>query len=102
MTNKTVSLETPLDLGDRKLEELLLRKPTAGDLRGVSMLQLQRWDTDECLKVVGRINLNQVTVGDLEKLEPYDLAALISQVATFFISPKAILAATLEATSKAS
>jgi len=36
----TVTLDEPIQRGEQRIESLLLRKPTAGELRGISLVEL--------------------------------------------------------------
>ncbi|CCG09707.1 phage tail assembly protein [Pararhodospirillum photometricum] len=87
MTNTntvTVKFKVPLPYGDALLEELTLRKPKAGDLRGLKMSGLIELDVDTILKIVPRIASPHVVEAQLWELEADDLARLSNGVVGFF------------------
>ena len=49
---KTVTLETPIKRGDKEITEIQVRKPKAGELRGVSLSALMQMDVNEITKVM--------------------------------------------------
>jgi len=85
---KTVKLCFPIPYGkDKTLEELTLRKPTAGELRGTKLARISEIDIDEFLKVLPRIAQPAVTEGQLVMLDPSDLMELANEFADFFTRP---------------
>ncbi|RPE74633.1 phage tail assembly protein [Vulcaniibacterium tengchongense] len=82
----TVTLETPLVRGDQKIERITLRKPTAGELRGVAIADLIRSDVAALHVVLPRITSPTLTSHDVGQLDLPDLAALASEVVGFFMT----------------
>lgn len=81
---KTIALKHPIPYGEKALEELTLRKPMAGDLRGVKLRGIHDMDVDTVLTVTTKITTTPVTIGQLAALDPADLLALTEAVSDFF------------------
>lgn len=89
---KTVSFDKPIPYGDKELSEITLRRPMAGDLRGVKLRGLHDMDVDTLFAIVPRISSPPVTMGQLAALDPYDTVRLMESVTDFFnTSPTASL-----------
>ncbi len=93
MTHQTVvTLDTPLKRGEQTIRMIELRKPRAGELRGVSLFDLMRMDVAALQTVLPRISTPALTAHDVNQLEPADLFQLAAEVAAF-LAPKAALQA---------
>ena len=84
----TITLDTPIKRGDQTITEVSLRKPTAGELRGVSLSALVNLDVDALQRVLPRIASPMLTEHDIAKLDPADLVQLGGAFADFLL-PKA-------------
>ena len=82
-TNK-VTLPSPLKVGGKEYQEVTLRKPMAGELRGINMLDLVRMDVDAIGTVLPRISDPVITPTDFAIMESENLMELSGQVAGFF------------------
>jgi len=83
-----VTLETPITRGDQLIEEIQLRKPQSGELRGVSLVDLLQMDVTALQTVLPRITSPLLTPHDVGQLDPADLVQLGGIVSTFLL-PKA-------------
>jgi len=83
-TSPTVTLDEPLKRGDETIARLTLRKPSAGELRGVSLLELAQLDVSALHKVLPRITTPTLTEHDISRLCPADLLAIGAEIAGFF------------------
>ena len=81
----TVALETPIERGEQKIETLQLRKPGAGELRGLSLTQLLAMSVDEMIRLLPRIAVPIITEVEAEMLDPADLTACALEVADFLL-----------------
>lgn len=81
----TVALETPIERGEQKIETLQLRKPGAGELRGLSLTQLLAMSVDEMIRLLPRIAMPIITEVEAEMLDPADLTACALEVADFLL-----------------
>ncbi len=87
-TTKTVTLDTPIQRGEQQITEVVLRKPAAGELRGIALTDLLQLDVVALSTVLPRISSPALTSADIAKLDPADLVQLGGEVAGFLL-PKA-------------
>lgn len=80
----TVTLDEPIKRGDQTISQITLRRPRAGELRGVSLMDLAQLDVAALTKVLPRISLPTLTENDVSNLDPADLLALGAELAGFF------------------
>lgn len=91
-TTKTIKLDQPIKRGEQEIAEITLRKPTAGELRGVPLLQLMQIDVAALATVLPRITNPTLTVQDVNAMDSADLMQAGLEVCSFLI-PKAQLEA---------
>lgn len=82
----TVTLEEPIVRGDQKIESLALRKPTAGELRGIKLADLLHSDVGSVLALLPRISSPTLTPQEAANLDTADLAAVAGEVIGFFMT----------------
>jgi len=82
----TVTLAEPIKRGEQVIETINLRKPRAGQLRGISLQELINSDIATILKVVPRISDPVLTPVECENLDPADLAEIGGTIRSFFMS----------------
>jgi hypothetical protein len=87
-TNITVQLDEPIQRGDTTITEIQLRKPKAGELRGVSLVDVANLDVIALQKVLPRITTPTLTTTEVNNLELADLMQLGAEVA-YFLAKKA-------------
>jgi hypothetical protein len=88
MTNPTITLDTPIQRGGQVIEQVSLRKPTAGELRGCNLTDLLQMDVNALQAVLPRITQPTLTKVDVAGMDPADLLQLGTEVAGFLL-PKA-------------
>jgi hypothetical protein len=88
-TPNTVKLDTPIKRGEQTIEEITLRKPSAGELRGTSLNALVNLDVDALGKVLPRITSPALTEYDVRDLDPADLVQLGVAFADFLLPNRA-------------
>jgi len=84
-TYKTVILDEPLTRGASMISEIQIRKPKAGELRGVSLIELGHMDVAALQRVLPRITSPILTTQDVANLDPADLVSLGAEVAYFLV-----------------
>ncbi|WP_227473304.1 phage tail assembly protein [Paraburkholderia eburnea] len=84
----THTLDTPITRGGQTIEKITLRKPSAGELRGVSLAELVNLDVSALSKVLPRITTPTLTEFDVAQLDPADLVQL-GGMFMGFLTPKA-------------
>ena len=85
----THTLDTPLVLGNQTIDAITLRKPKAGELRGVSLSDLVSLDVAALSKVLPRISTPVLTEADVANIDPADLVQL-GGIFAGFLMPKAV------------
>ncbi|OHX19851.1 phage tail assembly protein [Chromobacterium sphagni] len=87
MSENTITLDTPIKRGDSEITAIELRKPGAGELRGVNLTDVLNVDVDALHKVLPRITSPALTMQDVAKLDPADLLKF-GQMVAYFLVPK--------------
>ncbi len=91
----TITLDTPIQRGATTIAEIVLRKPNAGELRGLSLQRLHAADADELLKLLPRITSPSLTPHECAQLDPADLSEAGGVVISFLLK-KAVRDAVLQ------
>lgn len=82
---ETVPLDTPIQRGEQTITEILVRKPMAGELRGVSLQDLIQMDVMALRKVLPRISTPSLTDHEIGRMDPADLLQLGVAVTGFLV-----------------
>lgn len=89
---KPIELDQPLQRGEQTINAVALRRPRAGELRGIDLAGLIRQlDYGALETLLPRISEPTLTRSDVANLDPADLTALAGEVVLFFV-PKAAMA----------
>lgn len=88
-TRVTVALEYPIQRGDTTLGEIVVRKPGAGELRGLTLQALGQSDVNALLTLLPRITEPPLAAHEVEKLEVEDLSSFAGVVFDFFLTSDA-------------
>lgn len=89
MKNVPITLDTPIKRGETEITTVELRKPAAGELRGVTLTDLLQMDVAALTRVLPRITSPTLTEADVAGLDPADLTQMGSAVAGFLL-PRAV------------
>lgn len=81
----TITLDVPLQRGATTIGEVTLRKPNAGELRGINLADLLQLNATAIVTVLPRISQPSLTPPECAQLDPADLMELGTKVASFFI-----------------
>lgn len=81
----TVTLDEPIKRGDTTITEVKLRKPKAGELRGVSLVDLGNLNVLALQQVLPRITSPTLTSHEISNLDPADLLSLGAEVGYFLV-----------------
>lgn len=84
----TITLDYPIQRGEQVIAAIKLRKPNAGELRGIKLVELLQIDVSAVAALLPRITEPTLTAADVNKLDPADLVAIGTLAAGFFV-PKA-------------
>lgn len=82
----SVALATPIVRGETRIETLRLRKPKAGELRGLSLQDVITSDISTLLTLIPRISEPPLTAPEADQLDPADLAEIGGTVRGFFMT----------------
>jgi hypothetical protein len=82
----TVPLDTPIKRGNGFITEVTLRKPNAGELRGVSLAELLQMKVDALQTVLPRITNPILHKQDMATLDPADLVNMGTVVVGFLLT----------------
>ncbi|XKU39209.1 phage tail assembly protein [Pseudomonas [fluorescens] ATCC 17400] len=93
----TVALDTPIRRGVTTIDSITLRKPSSGELRGVSLVDLLQMDVASLIKVVPRISSPTLTAIEVSGMDPADLLAISSKISGFLLQKSAKTDASLVA-----
>ena len=82
----TETLDTPIKRGNSEITEVTLRKPSAGELRGVSLAELLQMKVDALQTVLPRITNPILHKQDMATLDPADLVNMGTVVVGFLLT----------------
>lgn len=83
--NNTVVLDTPISRGKNTVDTITLRKPQAGELRGVNLVELLNMDVASLIKILPRISTPSITSPEAAAMDPADLLECGSKIAGFLL-----------------
>lgn len=79
------ALDFPIQRGAQTITHVQLRKPMAGELRGIKLTELLQMDVGALQAVLPRISAPTLTPAEVAGLDPADLTELGTQVVGFFM-----------------
>lgn len=85
---ETIELDEPIQRGKTTITELQIRKPKAGELRGVSLMELAQMDIAALRKVLPRITAPALTDAEIGNMAPADIMQCGVAVAGFLVTKK--------------
>lgn len=96
---ETITLDTPIKSGKTEIASLELRKPGAGELRGINLSDLAQMNVDALIKVLPRISSPSLAEHEVAVMDPADLLQCGLAVSGFLL-PKAVKPDASPSTSK--
>lgn len=81
-----IPLAEPVVRGETKIETIQLRKPKAGELRGLSLQDVITSDIAALLTLIPRISNPPLTGAEADALDPADLAECGGTIRGFFMT----------------
>ena len=84
-TTETITLDQPIQRGDQQITAVTLRKPMAGELRGVNLMAVMQMDVTAAITLLPRITAPSLTPQEVERMDPADLVEIGSTVAGFLL-----------------
>lgn len=80
-----ITLDVPIIRGNTTITEITVNKPNAGALRGVRLQAIMETDVDALIRVLPRVTTPNLTVPEVNNLDPADIYALSQALALFFL-----------------
>lgn len=78
-----VTFDTPIVRGEITIEKVSVRKPQAGELRGLKLVDVVNVDVNAMIELLPRITLPVLMQPELRTMEVSDFLALADAVASF-------------------
>lgn len=83
---QTITLAEPLQRGEQVIDKITLRKPKAGELRGLNLQQLISVDVATILQLLPRISEPVLVESECNGLDPSDLTEIGGAIRGFFMT----------------
>lgn len=83
---KTITLDQPIKRGETMLASITLRKPRAGELRGLTLEELLKTDVTTILKLLPRISDPILIDEEVNAMDPADLTECGGAIRGFFMT----------------
>lgn len=83
--DNVVVLDQPITRGETTIAQITLRKPNAGELRGVSLAELLQLDVAAIMRVAPRISIPSLTESEVRSMDPADLVDVGGKIAGFLL-----------------
>lgn len=93
-TERVIFLDEPIKRGEQSINQITIRKPMAGELRGVSLVDLANVNVAALQIVLPRITAPTLTAHEVGRLDPADLLDIGAEVAAFLVKKADRLAVT--------
>jgi hypothetical protein len=87
----TVPLDTPIKIGDGEITSVELRKPVAGELRGLQLAQLAAADYGSLETLIPRISTPTLPKSIVATMNPADFMQIAGEIIGF-LTPKSATA----------
>lgn len=80
-----ITLQSSIHRGETSIDAVSLRKPTAGELRGVSLVDLLQMDVDAISKVLPRITTPTLLEQEIAGMDPAVLLTMGAAISGFLL-----------------
>lgn len=91
--SEPITLDTPIERGSgdsrQVIDKIQLRKPSSGELRGLSLVSIGQMDVNELRKLLPRISMPPVHEAEIDAMDPGDLFALAGALTDFLLHSSA-------------
>ncbi|MNP44007.1 Phage tail protein E [compost metagenome] len=81
-------LDTPIKRGSTTYDRITLRKPAAGELRGLHMASLLQMDVVSLIKLLPRISSPALTEAEAAAMDPADLMSCGAKISGFLLQKR--------------
>lgn len=83
--SKPIPLDEPITRGDQRIDSIRVRKPGAGELRGLKLTDVVQMDVASMQILLPRITEPTLTGADVASMDPADLLNVAGEVVVFFV-----------------
>lgn len=83
---EAVTLSMPLQRGETSISALTIRRPKAGELRGLALPDIMTGEVVAMLTLIPRISEPPLTADEANALDPADLAEIAGTIRGFFMT----------------
>lgn len=80
----TIELNKPLKRGEKTIKSLEIREPSAGELRGIKLLDVAQMDASAYAELLPRISTPAITAQEFNQMAMSDLMQVMTTVAGMF------------------
>jgi len=80
MDNPHVDLTEPIKRGDNIIERVYLRRPQAGEMRGISIVDLCRMEATAAMTLLPRISSPPLSVQEVSALDIFDIGEFAANI----------------------
>ncbi len=82
--DNTITLDTPIKSGDSVIKSVTLRTPTAGELRGVKLMDIAQLDVAAYAELLPRITTPALTKAQIHAMSLPDIMQFMGKVGAMF------------------
>lgn len=83
---KEITLDQPIKRGESEIAAITLRKPSAGELRGLTLEDLLKTDVSTILTLIPRISSPNLIQEEVDAMDPADLTECGGAIRGFFMT----------------
>ncbi|MGR3501616.1 phage tail assembly protein [Pseudaestuariivita sp.] len=87
-----LTLINAVEIDGKPVKHIQLRKPKAGDMRGLKMTNILQMDVSAMITLIPRISTPALTPQQVDQMEVMDFTILCSGVLAFFVGPDQVRA----------
>lgn len=89
---KTVTLIKPVQRGEATIASVILREPSAGDMRGLKLTEMMQMDVATMIRLIPRVSDPGLAPDEVAAMGGADLMELSTTVIGFFFTEEQIQA----------
>lgn len=87
-----VKLSKPVKIDGQEVQEIVVREPKAGEMRGLKVTGILQMEVDELLKLLPRITMPPLSGPQVADLSPADFTMLGTKALGFFVGKDQVAA----------
>ncbi|QND86517.1 Phage tail assembly chaperone [Chromobacterium vaccinii] len=84
-SENVITLETPIKRGETAIDSIELRRPGAGELRGLKLADVLQLDVDAAIKLLPRVTSPALIADEVARMDPADLLQCALRVQSFLL-----------------